>query len=292
MPRAPRVAFVTWSGLPDLAPDDQLAAAALERDGVAVARVAWDAAVEWRDYACIVLRSCWDYHLRPVEFGEWLRHGARAALPFQNPVPLLQWNLDKRYLRDLAAEGVPIVPTSWVEPGETATLPELLAREGWDDAVVKPTLSASAHGTWRTTSAGAADDAARFREDCARGSVMLQPFQPAVVAHGEWSLVFIAGAFSHAVLKRPAAHDFRVQAEFGGSAIAAHPPAALVVQARRVVEVAESLCGARCLYARVDGCAIDGTLVLLELEVLEPSLFLQHADGAPERLAGAVLARL
>ncbi len=292
MSHSPHVAFVTWSGLPKLAPDDRLAAVALERAGVSVARVSWDAPIAWTDFDGVVLRSCWDYHLRPDAFRAWLRDAARDALPLQNPLPLLAWNLDKGYLRDLAALGIAIVPTEWVAPGERVTLADVLARTGWEDVVVKPTVSASAHATWRTSAAHAPRDDARFRSALARGPLMLQPFQPTLVEGGEWSFVFIGGAFSHAVLKRPSRGDFRVQAEFGGTATVAAAPPALLAQARRVVAAAEAHCGAGCLYARVDGCEVDGALLLLELEVLEPSLFLHLEADAPERFALAVRERL
>jgi glutathione synthase/RimK-type ligase-like ATP-grasp enzyme len=208
--------------------------------------------------------------------------------------------MDKRYLRALAGRGVPVVPTAWVERGDARPLAGILAAHGWRDAVVKPVVSASAHATWRTgasASAGAdagAEAEARFRAQCADGAVMVQPFLEVIRDGGEWSLVFVDGAFSHAVRKRPAPGDFRVQQEHGGSAEPAAAPAALVAHGRAALAAAQAAAGSAsgALYARVDGCETDAGFLLMELELLEPSLFLGADDGAAARLAAAIGRRL
>jgi len=164
----------------------------------------------------------------------------------------------------------------------------LLEQAGWDEAVVKPVVSANAHETWRTSRARAADDEPRFRAIASRERVMIQPFLPEIVVDGEWSLVFFGGEFSHAVVKRPGAGDFRVQTDHGGSAVAARPDDAILAVARAAL---------RCipgdwLYARVDGCVVDGTFRVMELEALEPSLFLAWAPEAAERFARTIEATL
>lgn len=290
MPPA-RLAFVTYAALPDLSADDRLAVAALVSRGVDVTAAVWDdPAVRWADFDGVVVRSCWDYHLREAELRAWLDALDAAGVRTWNPTPLLRWNMDKSYLREVGARGVPVVPTRWIGAGDTDALARVLADAGWARAVVKPVVSASAHETWVTTTAQAPADETRFRALARRGA-MVQGFLDAVVEDGEWSIVFLGGRFSHAVLKRPRAGDFRVQAEKGGSATAMVPPPAILDQAARALAAAPAERGAP-LYARVDGCVVDGRFVLMELELLEPSLFLGSDPAAPDHFADAIVAAL
>jgi glutathione synthase/RimK-type ligase-like ATP-grasp enzyme len=287
--RTRRVALATYARLPMLADDDRLLAAALHAAGVDVAPAVWDdPAVDWTSFDLVVVRSCWDYHTRLDDFLGWVDRLERAGTRVENSPAILRWNAEKTYLRDLAARGVAVVPTRWVRAGSDATLEAILGEAGWDEVVVKPVVSASATDTWRTTRARAGADAPRFHALAARGGVMVQPFLPMVAAEGEWSLVFLDGAFSHAVLKRPAAGDFRVQHEHGGRATAVTPSPVLVRQAGAALAAAP---GAP-LYARVDGCLIGGRLHVMELELLEPGLFLAHEPQAAARLARAIVRRL
>jgi glutathione synthase/RimK-type ligase-like ATP-grasp enzyme len=280
------IAFVTWSGLPALSADDQLAAAELETRGATVARTVWDdPAVDWAGFDAVVVRSTWDYHHRPAQFLEWIALLESAGVRVWNPPSLLRWNLDKRYLAELSRRGVAVVPTVTVPRGSDATLADVLVEAGWSQVVVKPAVSASAHETWRTSHQSAGGDASRFARLVRTGDVLVQPYLSAVEA-GEWSLCFIGGRFSHAVLKRPRAGEFRVQYELGGEVLALPPPAALIEQAEAIVDLLRE----PWLYARVDACDIDGALVLMELELIEPTLFFHADPAAPERFAEALRA--
>jgi len=137
----------------------------------------------------------------------------------------------------------------------------------------------------------AVGDEPRFRTLAERGRVLVQPFMDVVVSAGEWSLVFLGGAFSHAILKRARAGDFRVQTEHGGSAAVAEPDPRIVEQARRALYAGPSGTS-ECLYARVDGCVVDGNFVVMEVEVIEPLLFLGGHPEAADRLAEALVARM
>ena len=293
MPRTQpsRVAFVTYHRYPALADDDRLAVAALGEIGVAAEPAVWDdPSVAWGAFDAIVLRSCWDYHRRPDHFRAWLDAVEATGVPVWNPPALLRWNMDKRYLRELQARGVAVPPTVWVEQGDGGPeLPALLRECGWEEAVVKPAVSADGEGTWRVHARDAGPLDERLRAAAARGPVMVQRFLPELARQGEWSCVFIAGAYSHAVLKYPAAGEFRVQSRFGGTAAAARPPAAVVEGAHHALRQAPA---AEWLYARVDGVLLDGALTLLELEMLEPSLFFEADRAAPARFAAALARRL
>jgi glutathione synthase/RimK-type ligase-like ATP-grasp enzyme len=285
-PAAPRIAFATWRGLPELSADDQLAAGAVAARGAEVVPLVWDdPAVNWTDFDTVIVRSTWDYHHRPAEFLDWITRLEHAAVRVWNPPSLLRWNLDKRYLGELERQGVPVVPTVTVAKGAGATLAEVLVEARWDTAVVKPAVSASAHETWRTSRASAAADAVRFAALLAAGDVLVQPYLDAV-EEGEWSLCFVGGCYSHAVLKRPRRGDFRVQPELGGEVLLLAPGPAVIEWAEAVV----ALLPEPWLYARVDVCQVNGALVLMELELIEPALFFHADPGAAARFAEALRA--
>jgi glutathione synthase/RimK-type ligase-like ATP-grasp enzyme len=245
----------------------------------------WDAPGEpWEAYDAVVLRSSWDYHLRTQEFLAWLDDLERRAACVFNPVPTLRWNATKTYLADLSAAGIPVVPTVWIDAGAGTKLGEVIEDRGWPEAVVKPTISATAYETWRVAGGPTWDDVARFARLLGLRSMMVQRYLPSIEVDGELSLVFLGGRYSHAVRKRPLPGDFRVQHEFGGTIEAATASGRLVeVAARALAETPDS-----CLYARVDGCVEDDRFLLMELEVVEPSLFFHYDAGSARRLADAI----
>ena len=288
--RDSRVALVTCAAYPELPADDQLLRAALHRQGVGAAAAVWNNPQEaWQEYDAIVLRSCWDYHLRPAEFRRWLDHLEQRAVrphpppppPVYNDVPTVRWNMTKTYLRDLEAAGVATAPTVWVPKRTATTLRSIVESVGWEQLVVKPAVSATAYKTWRVERTRVREHEARFARLIAERDVMVQQFLPAVLSEGELSLVFLAGAFSHAVRKRPATGDFRVQEQFGGTVERAEVDPALTRQAAAAVAAAPG----KPLYARVDGVVVDGRLVLMELELVEPTLFFGLDGAAADRLA-------
>jgi glutathione synthase/RimK-type ligase-like ATP-grasp enzyme len=285
-PALPRIAFATWRGLPELSADDRLAAAAVAARGVEVVPLVWDdPVVNWMDFDAVVVRSTWDYHHRPAEFLAWITRLEQAGVRVWNPPSLLRWNLDKRYLGDLAQQGVLVVPTVTVAKGAGTALADVLVEARWDTAVVKPAVSASAHETWRTSRSSAAADAGRFAALVASGDVLVQPYLDAVEV-GEWSLCFIGRRYSHAVLKRPRRGDFRVQSELGGEVLLVAPGREAILRAEAIV----ALLPEPWLYARVDACQVNGALVLMELELIEPTLFFHADPGAAPRFADALRA--
>lgn len=266
------IALVTFAGIPDLTADDQLLATALHDLGADVRAVVWDDAdVDWASFDAVVLRSTWDYHLRIDEFLAWLDRLEACGANVWNPVPVVRWNANKTYLREL---DVPQVPTVFVARG--GDVGAVLRERGWERAVVKPTVSATAFETHVV-------DVGRASARHATRDVLVQPFVDEIVRDGEWSVLFFGGAYSHAVLKRAKAGDFRVQNDFGGTAERREPPPEVLDGARRILDAAPAT-----LYARVDGVAIDGVFTLMELELIEPALFLGQDAEAPGRMARVV----
>jgi glutathione synthase/RimK-type ligase-like ATP-grasp enzyme len=194
--------------------------------------------------------------------------------------------MDKKYSSDLAAEGVAIPPTVWLEKGAAADLPTLLRENDFERAVIKPTISATAHRTWRTSLDKAQQDQHKLDVILSASGAMVQKFADKAITNGEWSLLFLDGKYSHAVLKRPKEGDFRVQSDFGGTSTPQIPSPALLEQAEAIVRLIKS----PLLCARVDGIDNDGQFVLLELELIEPELFLRLDPLAPRRFDAAIAA--
>lgn len=279
-----RVAFSTCAEIPLLAEDDHLAIAPLRERGVEVVPWIWDAPAPPPDLDAIVHRSCWDYHLKPAAFLRWLDALEASGLPSFNPAPLLRWNVDKRYLRDLAARGARIPETVWIEKGERVDLAELLRAHGLDEVVIKPQISLSAYGTFRASRASVAAAQPQLDALVAERAMMVQAFLPAILERGELSFVFLGGQHSHTVRKTPRAGDFRVQSDYGGARTLEDPPPSLIAEAARALDAEAP----PPLYARIDVVETSEGLVLMELEAIDPALFLAYSPGAPERFADCI----
>ncbi|HEV2643145.1 MAG TPA: hypothetical protein VGT98_10575 [Candidatus Elarobacter sp.] len=289
---SPRVALATSAAHPDLTDDDRPLLATLAAHGIRAEPAVWnDPAVEWSEYAAVVIRSCWDYHYRADEFLAWVDALEAADVLLLNPPDVVRWNADKTYLRDLEAAGVRTVPTRWLDATHAQSLSAILEETGWRDAVIKPSVSASARDTWRVQHPPKSEHDARMRTLVERGTVLVQPYMDVIASQGELSLVFLDGRYSHAVLKRPKAGDFRVQTEHGGSVEEAYPNDRMVRQAADVLRAAPDV-AMQSLYARVDGVIVDGELVLMELELIEPALYLSAHPRAAARLASAIARRV
>ena len=282
----PRIAFATSRAHKDLTPDDRLAAEALARRGITVVPAIWnDPKVDWASFDRVIVRSPWDYHEHATDFLNWFSTLDRAGVPVDNPTPILRWNLDKVYLKWIEERGGSVVPTEWIPKGGSVEVAEVLKRRGWIKGVVKPTVSASAHNTWIVSAASSAEDAKRIAPLLKRSGLMIQPFLAEIETEGEISMLFYGGKYSHAVRKRPASGDFRVQTEHGGTVEPATPTAETLREAQRIVD----LRGDELLYARVDGVVVGDEFLLMEFEVLEPQLFFPFHPQAAERFADAVM---
>jgi glutathione synthase/RimK-type ligase-like ATP-grasp enzyme len=246
-------------------------AAALAAAGARVEAVAWTDAGDLSEFDLVLPLVAWGYHLDYARWLAFLDRAERERWPMVNPPALLRWNSDKAYLAELAERGVSTVPTLAVEACGDADLDEARRRFGCDWLVIKPPVSASATGTHRL---GPADDLPAE----SRGRAMIvQPLIEEIARTGEFSLMLFDGEFSHAVVKRPAAGDFRVQPHLGGVTVASPPPPGGIALARQALAAAP----AKATYARVDIIPDDeGVLRIMELELVEPALFLDHApDG-------------
>jgi glutathione synthase/RimK-type ligase-like ATP-grasp enzyme len=261
---------------------------ALVARGVAVEARPWNGGVQDFDrFDAVILRSNWDYHHAVDAFAAWLDGLERTGAQLWNPPPLVRWNLSKRYLLELDAGGVPVVPSVVLDADADARLPGLLAERGWPRAVVKPIVAASAHDTTLVTAADVERVVAALARGAIRQPVLVQPFVEEIRTRGEWSVVFVDGTPTHTVLKRPGPDDFRVQPRLGGSAEARPAGPAVVAAAQRALEALPL----PALYARVDGVDTRAGFQVMEIEVNEPGLFFTLAPAAAEALAEAIRRR-
>jgi len=258
--------------------EDRLIAEALQSKGLQVHRTSWDNPMfDWANTQVAVVRTTWDYFNRPKEFAAWLtkvQHLTRLI----NPIETLRWNMDKHYLQDLASRGVNIVPTRFVEIGETQTLQHLVAETGWSKVIIKPAISGAARHTYRMTLEQIPAHEAIFKQLIADEAMLLQPFMSTVETHGEVSHMVFGGKYSHSVLKRAKAGDFRVQDDHGGTV---YPYEASEVE-MHYAEMVTAKCSPIPVYARVDVMwDAHNELALVELELIEPELWMRkHTQSA------------
>lgn len=279
----PRIAIATCAVYDREKVDDELLRRALEERGCAAEEVVWDdEGVDWSEFDLCLVRSTWDYHEKHREFLDWARR-VEAATALRNPANLIAWNSDKSYLRELGQAGVRTVPTVWVEPGAEIDLDAVLAAEGWEEVIIKPVVDLGARNLQR---AQAGESSAALEQVLQRGDAMVQPFLSSVEEQGELSLVYIDGKLTHAVRKRPAPGDFRVQGIWGGSVTRVEPqPDEMALAGEALSHLDEPP-----LYARIDLVAgLDGKPCLIELELIEPNLYLESFPPAADSLARAAI---
>lgn len=292
MPAPPvsrRIAFATSIDLPSIQPDDAHLAATLERLGIEPVSCIWnDPTIDWSRFEAVLIRTIWDYFKYPRDFMAWLDRLDRLGVPTINDSRVLRWNSDKRYLLDLAQLDVAIIPTRLTG---VAGLPDILGSMSSQHVVVKPTVSG---GAWQTVSGRVGETSFTQAITALRPDLdyLVQPFVPEIVSAGEWSLLYFAGKFSHAVIKRAAVGDYRVQSEYGGSTEAANPEPATLAAAARALAAVAALRYAEPAYARVDGVVCAGRFLLMELELIEPFLFLGGEPQAAEFFAQQLVKRL
>lgn len=274
--------IATCRPLPEPDPDETPLLDALADAGIEAGMCDWRDGDRWRNGGPTLMRSTWNYIHHLDEFREWLRRTA-AAGPLWNPAEIMLGNLDKRYLLDLAARGVPTVPTAIMPRRGPADVATLAAARGWDDIVIKPVVGAGSFETHRG-SARSPDAAALCRRLVADRDLLVQPYLESVDGYGERALVWIDGEFTHAVRKSP---RFAADAEHVSEALPITPGE------RAVAAAALAPIRDRLLYARVDlAPGPTGQPLVMELELLEPSLFLLQSPPALERFVTGIRRRL
>ena len=280
------LAFLTMDSLDDFVSYDSLVADCLEARGVEVANVSWRSrTVKWDDYEMVIIRSPWDYQLATDEFMAVLEAIDASTAVLWNPIEVVRWNVRKTYLTELHDRGITIVPTQFVQSPTDSQIRSMFEAFESDQVVIKPVVGANANDTFWLGPDSSATELQQIELLFSGRLALLQPFIPSVIEYGETSLVFFDGQYSHCVLKTPKAGDFRVQEEHGSRIQSIAPDPALIEFSRRALVPIPQ----RILYGRVDLVTLpNGQPAVMELELIEPSLYLSYDADSAARFADAI----
>jgi glutathione synthase/RimK-type ligase-like ATP-grasp enzyme len=248
-------------------------------------QVSWrDPDIDWNQYDLVVIRSTWDYQQDVEAFVSCLHKIDASSAILTNSLPIVEWNISKDYLQDLQNQGISIVPTLWFERFVLREVEQGFAHFACQQLVIKPLVSANADHTYKLSLDNLAGLTAELTEIFADRAFMLQPFLPAIVTEGEYSLFYFAGHYSHSILKQPKAGDFRVQEEHGGQLTSIEPSAEMLQVARYTLAALP----ADVLFARIDLIRHQQEFVVMEVELIEPSLYFNMDPQSPQRFADAL----
>ena len=280
-----KIAILTCEQLPDLNPQDQPLIAELAKHAVEASPVVWDdPSINWTDFDYLIFRNTWDYFEKEAKFNSWLNTIEKLGIKTLNSIAIIKQNKHKFYLREMEQQGVTILPTLFIDKTSKLDLKAIIP-SSWKKAVIKPAFSAGSYQTEVFDTVNSEIISSQYKAIAAEKELLLQEFMPEIQSLGETSFIFFNKKFSHAVNKKPVAGDFRIQVQFGGKYTLIEPSSNLVAQAQKIVNrYPDDL-----LYARVDGIIIKNQLHLMEVECIEPDLYLNLSDGATERFTQAII---
>ncbi|MFC3122916.1 ATP-grasp domain-containing protein [Agaribacter flavus] len=277
-----RCAFLSTDNLDDFFVYDDMLKPYLAEFGWEVRDVPWqNTAVDYNEFDLVIVRSTWDYQAHAESFLNCLERIDASSAILENPLSLMRWNLSKSYLQNLQHKGIPVLPSIWSEKINYSKFKSLYHRFHTDDLVIKPLVSANADFTYRVN----IEKLERLWEEL-EGVFSIRPFlvqayEESIETVGEYSLFYFEKNYSHAILKQPKAGDFRVQEEHGGQLIALDASDEMKKLAMRVLASLPELP----LYARIDMLKTERGFEIIEVELIEPSLYFNMAEGSAERFA-------
>lgn len=280
-----RCAYLTMEDIGDFVTDSDLSIAPMAELGWEVEMLPWRRDVDWNDYDLVYICTPWDYQNDVAAFLRVLEAIERSSARLVNSLDLVRWNLDKTYLSDLEMRGAEIVPSLFFDRFDTARVAACFAAHDTGKIVVKPVVGANADHIFVLGEPLPDELVGELEQTYARRPFFVQPFIDSVQTEGEYSLFFFGGDFSHAILKKPRAGDFRTQEEHGADILSIEAPAALVATARKVLGVVNP----QPVYVRADFVRdSDNRFRLMELELVEPSLYFRTDPDSAGRFAKAL----
>lgn len=258
----------------------------LKEKGLNIEKVIWnDRDINWEDYSLAILKSPWDYFDLIEEFYHWLDHLKAKKVKLLNPIDVVRWNANKQYLREIEAAGLKITPSFFIQNQESVNLKYFFEKCNTNKLIVKPCVSGGAKNTFKVTADNVNEVNQKLNLLIQDEYFIIQPFLPEILESGEWSFIFFNGVYSHSLIKQAKPGDFRVQPAHGGSVHPQKPGKELIATAEQYVK----LFAKDCLYARVDGTFVNGEFLLMELELIEPFLFLNTDPQNYERYYQALV---
>jgi len=288
-----QIAYITYNGSEKYLPANNFNEVEdllpfLRKKGLNITAEIWDnPGTDWKKYDVALLKTPWDYHQKSGQFKQWLDRIEALGLQLLNDYNTVRWNMDKHYLAAIAQAGLDVIPTIFPQQEWKGELLPLFEKLQADRLILKPCVSAGSKHTIILHREEAEREAADVLPLLADEGFMVQPFMEEV-QEGEWSFIFFNNTYSHTIVKKPKEGDFRVQQIYGGSITPAAPPQSYIDSAAAYVEQFAK----HALYARVDGLMVQGRFMLMELELIEPFLYLSYSEGAVERYYKALKQQL
>jgi hypothetical protein len=277
-------ALLSMDSLENFFAYDDMLIEPLARQGWHTEQVSWrNNKTQWSKYDVVIIRSTWDYQRDAKAFLACLSEIVASGAKLENNLELVKWNISKAYLKDMQGQGINIVPTLWFEQFSLAEVQQGFSHFDTKQLVLKPLVSANADHTYRLSPEALLDLAPQLSQTFNQRAFMVQPFVPAIIHEGEYSLFYFAGHYSHAILKQPKQGDFRVQEEHGGQLKSIEPDEEMLTCARHVLASLPS----DALYARVDLVRYESEFALMEIELIEPSLYFNMDSMSPQRFVDA-----
>ena len=278
-------AFLSMDSLDGFECYDTLVFEHLQNLNWSVEEVSWKTVnPNWDQYDLVVIRSPWDYQQDAVRFLSVLDAIEHSSAHLANPLDIVNWNINKKYLLELESKGVEIVPTLWIDSLQSSDLENCFDKLNSSELLIKPCISAGAEDTFRLNRNNIAELSVKLLELFHKRECMLQPFMTSVIEEGEFSLFYFNNQYSHAIIKVPEDDDFRVQEEHGGKIKKVEPEPILKQLSEAVLSSIET----KLLYARLDFVRSDSGFALMEAELIEPSLYFNFDDEAPKRFANVI----
>ncbi|MFT3700991.1 MAG: hypothetical protein QM802_01365 [Agriterribacter sp.] len=284
-----KIAYITYSGIAKYLPannfnevEDLLPL--LTKKGFDITAEIWDdPKVDWSKYDVALLKTPWDYHQKYEQFKQWLNRIEAADVRLLNDFTTVRWNMDKHYLAEIAQAGFDVIPTLYIERGWTGELLPIFEQLQSTELIIKPCVSGGSKNTIVIQKDSSFEQRAKVIALLSEADYLVQPLMHEV-QNGEWSFVFFNGRYSHTILKKPKAGDFRVQQIHGGTITTIYASQRDIDNAATYLQQFAN----NIFYARVDGLMVNGKFMLMELELIEPFLYLSYGEGAVERYCEAL----
>ena len=279
------IALLTCQKLPELTPADQLLIPELAKHNIIATAVIWDdKTVNWANFDCLIFRNTWDYYEKETEFNNWLHHIKSLQIKTLNTLDTIFNNKHKFYLKNFQNQGIPILPTIFVEKTNLLNLQELIPND-WEKIIIKPAFSAGSYNTTLFEKSDIEKINQHYSDFAKDKELLIQKYFPEIETLGETSFIFFNKKFSHCINKKPVEGEFRIQVQFGGKYTSIEPSKELIAKAQKIVNTFEE----DLLYARVDGIVIDDELYLMEIECIEPDLYFDYSQGSHHRFVTSIL---
>jgi glutathione synthase/RimK-type ligase-like ATP-grasp enzyme len=283
-----RCAFLTTNDLEDFFIYDDLVKPHLAKLGWSVDDVSWrNQDVDYNQFDLVVVRSTWDYQAFVGDFLQTLERIDKSNALLENSLALMKWNVSKSYLRDLESKGVPILPTIWLDSFGSEAIIGAFSHFNTAEIIIKPLVSANADFTYRLTEEDFLFKQQAIKTELGNRNIMIQAFEKTILLEGEFSLFYFDNEYSHSINKMPANGDFRVQEEHGGQLVSVEPTEAMFSLANKTIGALPE----KALYARIDMLETSNGLAIIEVELIEPSLYFNMDKKSSKRFANAIATR-